>query len=195
MNNNNNQPGPDQKPDAFEQQWIDRLAERESDLIQSGDAFVQRVMQRANLAAAHESVPTHAARRAPAALGRIAPQLATYAAAAALLLAALIGWAVFFNDAPAAPSQQIAIDENFDAQQPADAIAVAPNQRPNIQLGKLIANAKNTATAPADNLTAAVNRAPQTFSIDRLFDLLDDSVPDLNEVFRSRESEEQQSRA
>ncbi|MEM9346170.1 MAG: hypothetical protein AAGB26_06100 [Planctomycetota bacterium] len=181
MNETNHNPEDELAPlDSFEQQWIDQLAQREPELVQSEDAFVQSVM-RAN-AEAHG---------APAVLGRIGFSVLPYAVAAALLLAAFVGWSVLMQD----PSEPSTADQLNNPTQPNDESVVTHNDKPKVELGKLIARVKSSATDPAKTLTTAVSEAPGALSVDRLFEVLGDSLPDLKEFFAPLESENEQSRA
>lgn len=168
--------------DAFEQQWVDQLAQREPDLVQTEDAFVQSVMQ-AEAASAAGS---------PAVLARIGRAILPYAVAAAVLLVGYVGFVVLKNELTDEPT---IAKENIEPTQPDDAPSVVPHVQPKVELGKLIANVKSTATSPATNLPTTVSEASQTISIDRLFDLLDGSVPNLKELMAPLEAKDEQSRA
>jgi len=177
---------PDLPPlDAFEQQWVDQLAQHEPDLKQTEDAFVQSVMQAQAASATASS----------AVVGRIGFTLLPYAAAAAVLLAAFVGWYVLKGDADEASNEQPIANQPGNAPQPDDASSVVTNDRPRVELGKLIAQAKSTATRPATNLTTTVSEMPETLSFDRLFDLMGDSMPDLKEILAPLEQKNEQSRA
>ncbi|MFK7790103.1 MAG: hypothetical protein AB8C95_11510, partial [Phycisphaeraceae bacterium] len=91
-------------------------------------------------------------------------------------------------DDPSQPSEQPAVATN-------DQTNDRPTDRPKVELGKLIASVKTTATSPANNLTATVSEVPDTLSIDRLFDLLDGSVPDLKKILAPLQPKDEQSRA
>lgn len=182
-----NSPQDDLAPlDDFEQQWVDQLAQREPDLVQSEDAFVQSVMQ---------AEATSLASDVPAVIGRIGTVALPYAIAAALLLAAFVGWYVLTDGATNTPSEPSIVKESTNPTQPIDGSSVATHARPKIELGKLIANVQSTATSPANTLTATVSEVPETLSIDRLFDLLGDSVPDLQEILAPLKPNDEQSRA
>jgi hypothetical protein len=170
--------------DAFEQQWVDQLAQREPDLKQTEDAFIQSVMQAEAASAAG----------APAVLARIGSKPALpYAAAAAVVLAAFIGWYVLKGEPASTPSEQPIANETNNTLQPDVAPAVAETERPKVELGKLIARA--TTTNPTAQLTNTVSEMPDTLSVDRLFDLLGDSVPDLKKLLAPLEPKNEQSRA
>lgn len=168
--------------DSFEQQWVDQLAQREPDLVRSEEAFVQSVMH-------------HQKQAGPAVIGRIGQAALPYAIAAALLLAAFVGWYFITDGTIDAPNQPSVANQLDDPTQPNDGSSVVINVRPKVELGKLIANVRSTATNPANNLTTTVSEAPETLSIDRLFDLLGDSVPDLQEILAPLETDNEQSRA
>ena len=188
MNQTNPQPEHDEDLaplDAFEQQWVDQLAQREPDLVQSEDAFVESVMRQAEAPSSAVSPP--------AVLARIGTAALPYAIAAAVLLAGVVGWAVL-NDSMSDADQPPVVG-NDDPTQPIDGSAVAQVDRPKVALGSLIANAKATATNPADTLTTTVNEVPKAVSIDRLFELLDEGVPDLKELLEPLEPKDEQSRA
>ena len=192
MNDSNPTPQPTPQDDLaplddFEQQWVDQLAQREPDLVQSEEAFVQAVMQQAEVASAAGSIPTI--------IGRIGTAALPYAIAAALLLAAFVGWVVLTGDTTQTPGQPPIVHQPNDPTQPIDGSSVVTNVRPKIELGKLIANVQSTATSPANTLIATVSEVPQTLSIDRLFDLLGDSVPDLQEILAPLKPNDEQSRA
>lgn len=173
--------------DAFEQQWVDQLAQRAPDLVQTEDAFVQSVMQQAEAASAVGS--------SPAVLARIGGTALPYAAAAALLLAAYVGWAMWIGETSSTTDQPEIANQSNNPTQPEDAAPVVSPDRPKVALGTLIANAKATATEPANTLTSTVSEAPKALSVDRLFDLLGDSVPDLKEILAPLEPKREQSRA
>ena len=181
MNETNPQPTEELAPlDSFEQQWVDQLNQREPDLVQSEDAFVQSVMQQ------------HAQTTAsPAVIGRIGRAVLPYAVAAAVLLAGFVGWAVL-NDA-LTDDTDIAQDQN-DSPQPDEGLVVDTPDRPKVEVGKLIANATASGN-PANDLTTTVSDMNENLSVDRLFDLLGDSVPDLKEILAPLEPENEQSRA
>lgn len=173
--------------DVFEQQWADQLAQREPDLVQSEEAFVQAVMQQAK--------PCAKAMHAPAVIGRIGKTALPYAVAAALLFAAFIGWGILTSETDNTPNQpDIAKQPAAPTQPDSDPPVVTPD-RPKVALGTLIANAKITATDPANTLTNTVGALPDTLNIDRLFDLLGDSVPDLKEILTPAKPNNEQSRA
>lgn len=181
MNDNNPTPKDEPTPlDSFEQQWVDQLAQRDPDLLQSEDAFVQSVM-RANAEA----------NGAPAVLGRIGFSALPYAVAAALLLAAFVGWFVLTQD----DSEPSIADQSNDPTQPGDDPVVTGNDKPKVELGKLIAQVKSTATDPANTLTTTVSEAPDALRVDRLFEVLGDSLPDLKDFLAPLESRNEQSRA
>lgn len=185
MNNTSPHPEEDLAPlDAFEQQWVDQLTPPEPDLVQTQDAFVQAVMQQVKA--------DSSAGRPSAVLARIGKAVLPYAIAAALLLAAFVGWVALTTNTPNDPP---IAQQNDNPSQPGNAPAVATHDQPKLQLGKLIANAKATATSPANNLTAAVNQMPDTLNIDRAFDLLGDAIPDLKEILAPLEPKNEQSRA
>jgi len=168
--------------DDFERQWVDQLAHRDPDLPQTEDAFVQSVLQSESASAAGS--PT---------VGRIGFSVLPFAAAAAILLAAFVGWYVLNdtgNDAPEAPN--IANQPN-NPTQPDDDSAVASHDKPKVELGRLIAKA--TTANPTAGLTNTVSEMPETLSVDRLFDLLDGSVPDLKEILAPLDQNKRQSRA
>lgn len=175
--------------DAFEQQWVDQLAKRGADLMQSEDAFVQSVMLKADAASAADSIG-----QAPAVIGRIGTSFLPYAVAAALLLAACVGGYWLTQNASTTPANEI-VNQTNDETQPTDGPAVPTHARPKVALGSLIANVKTTATGPANSLTTTVSEAPQTLSIENLFDLLDGSVPDLKKILEPLEPNNEQSRA
>lgn len=171
--------------DAFEQQWVDQLAQREPDLVQTEGAFVQSVMR----------AEAGALGQAPAVIGRIGKAVLPFAVAAALLLAAFVGWMAWTGDSGDAPDQPIIAHPPTNPPQPdSDTLVVNPD-RPKVALGTLIANAKSTATDPANTMTTTVSEMPEALSIDRLFDLLGDSVPDLKEILAPLEPKDEQSRA
>lgn len=177
--------------DAFEQQWVDHLAQRDPDLVQSEQAFVQSIMQQAEVASAAGSVDTILAR-----IGRTA---LPFAIAAALSLAAWVGYNTLTSTPNIATNDQPLANQNNDPSQPDDESAVSMNNqaddRPKVAIGRLIANAKSTATSPANNLTSAVHDAPETLSIDRLWNLVGESVPNLKEILAPLDSSNEQSRA
>ena len=86
---NENNPKPQDTPiddtpppmDAFEREWTALLAERDLDLVRTEDTFVKNVLDR------HEQGTNW-----PAVVGRIGFGRAQLAAAAALVIAALVGW-------------------------------------------------------------------------------------------------------
>lgn len=170
--------------DAFEQQWVDQLAQREPDLVQTEEAFVQSVM--------HKSETASTAGQ-PAVIARIGAAVLPYAVAAAVLLAGFLGW-VALNELMT--DEQSVAQEDDDTPQPDEGLMVERPERPPVQLGALIANVKSTATNPANTLTETVSEAPEALSVDRLFDLMGDSVPDLKELLAPLEPDnKQQSRA
>ncbi|MBX2850793.1 MAG: hypothetical protein KTR15_03495 [Phycisphaeraceae bacterium] len=182
MNETNPTPEEELAPlDPFEQQWIDQLAQREPGVVQSEDAFVQSVMSR------------HAQESAgPAVIGRIGQAVLPYAVAAAVLLVGFVGWVVLKDQITDEPS---VVKEEADPSQPGEDPAVVITDRPKVELGKLIANVKSTATSPATSLTDTVSEAPETLNVGRLFDLLDGSVPDLKKILAPLEAKNEQSRA
>ena len=121
-------------------------------------------------------------RGAPAVLARIGEFALPYAVAAALLLAAFVSYRVLTSDTNDSPNEQPLANQTDSPMQPNDPPAVATHSRPKVELGKLIAKAKTTATSPANGLTAAVTEAPESLNIDRVFDLLGNGVPDLKEI-------------
>ena len=179
--NDDNTPQDELAPlDDFEQHWIDKLAEREPDLVRSEDAFVQSVLDRQAQSQA-----------APAVIGRIGAALLPYAAAAAIMVAAVVGWYVLTDQGNTTDEQPF-----VDQPQPGGAVAVVTPERPKVALGKLIANAQNTMANPATNLTETVREAPDTLSVDNLLDFLSQPVPDLNDILAPlAPKDEQQSRA
>jgi len=178
--NDTNTPQDDLAPlDDFEQQWIGKLAEREPDLVRTEDAFVQSVLDR--------QVQSQAG---PAVIGRIGSSLLPYAAAAAVVIAAVVGWYVLNSGTDQIPEPPFAKDP-----QPGGAVAVDTPEQPKIALGKLIADARSTLTDPATTLTDTVREAPETLSLDNLFDFLSEPVPDLKEILAPLAPKDEQSRA
>lgn len=192
MNENNQAPefAPDQELaplDPFERQWADQLAQRDPELTQTEDAFVQTVMRQVET--------TNAAGQTPAVVGRIGTATLPYAVAAGLMLLAFIGGYWLIPDAGVAPHNDSIAKQPDNPTQPGSQSTVAANDRPKVALGSLIANAKTTATGPANRLTATVSDTSNTLSIDRLFNLLDGSVPDFKELLEPLEPKNEQSRA
>ena len=173
--------------DDFEQQWVDQLAHRDPDLVQTEDAFVQSVMQQSEAAIAAGSPAT--------VIGRIGKAILPYAIAAALLLAAFVGWTVLNDDTGDTNDPPSIAGGLNNETQPDSGTPVATPDRPKVELGKLIANASAAATDPATSLTTTFTEAPDTLGIDSLFDLLGDSVPDLKEILAPLEPKNEQSRA
>jgi hypothetical protein len=185
---NDNNPTPELTPDEelapldpFEQQWVDQLAQREPDLVQSEDAFVRTVMNK------HAQPPA-----GPAVIGRIGQAVLPYAVAAAVLLVGFVGWVVLKDQIIEEPG---IAEDIVTPPQPGDNPAVTHVDRPTIELGKLIGNVKSTATSQATSLPDTVSEAPEALNVDRLFDLFDGSVPDLKELLAPLEEKNEQSRA
>lgn len=198
--------------DAFEEDWVGLLAAPEADLDQSEDAFVQGVLaehaaaclaeptvqqtpeevatQVATEQAAEESTPAVAGRIAPA------PRALPYAAAAALLLAALAGWFLLNPKQPGTAGTETAKNTQPDslAPQPSTNTPVANVDPKKIKLGKLIAKAQGTVTSGPFGL-AGSDDATTLLPIDGLLDLFKNPVPDLKEILAPLEDEDQQSRA
>ena len=184
MNETNPQPTEELAPlDSFEQQWVDQLTQREPDLVQSEDAFVQAVMHKAEAASA--------AGHPSAVIGRIGRAVLPYAVAAAVLLAGFVGWVVL-NDA-LSDDTEIAKEEN-DPSQPIEGLVVDTPDPPKVEVGKLIASATASGN-PANDLTTTVNDMNENLSVDRLLELMGDSVPNLKEILAPLEPENEQSRA
>lgn len=185
MNDTNRPPHDDLAPlDEFELQWVDKLAQREPDLSRSEDAFVQAVLQR------HTQSPHQ-----PAVISRIGPRAMTYAAAAALLLAAVVGWYALTADDGQTPDQPPIAQGANDPPQPDPASTVVPPERPKVALGKLIAQAQRPVSSPTMGLTTAVREMPNALSLDNLLDLMGDPVPNLKEILAPLDPKKQQSRA
>lgn len=175
---------PDATPDAFERGWMDTLAEPEQDLAASEDAFVQAVLSK------------HTAQDSPPAVaGRIGFRTRRFAAAAAIALAALAGWFVASNLNPAASGENEIVENSDKEPQPGDEPAVVPAEPEKVPLGKLIAQAQARVTGPATSLTATVRDAPESFSIQRIIELIDNPLPNLKELLAPEEPDNQQSRA
>lgn len=174
----------DQLPplDDFEQQWVEQLAQREADLVQSENDFVQSVMQK--------QAEVHAG---PAVIGRIGFTFLPYAAAAAILIAAFVGWYTLQDNGNTALNDQPIAEELENDTQPGSDSVVANTDRPKVELGKLIAQA--TTANPTADLTTTVSEMPEALSVERLFELLDGSVPDLKEILAPLEQKNEQSRA
>ena len=122
-------------------------------------------------------------------------RLLPYAAAAAILVAAFVGWYTLNDNGSTVPDQPnlASLQQPDEQPQPDDEPAVATPERPKVELGKLIAQA--TRTNPTADLTTTVGEMPEKLSIDRLFDLMDGSVPDLKELLAPLDQNEEQSRA
>lgn len=184
MNKSNPQPTEEPAPlDSFEQQWVDQLAQREPDLVQSENAFVRSVMLKAEAASA--------AGKPPAVIERIGRVVLPYAVAAAVLLAGFVSWVVLNNTLI---SDAGIADEQTDPPQPDESPLVVTPERPKVEVGKLIASATGGGN-PASDLTTTVSDMNETLDIDRLFDLVGDSVPNLKEILAPLEPKNEQSRA
>lgn len=169
--------------DAFEQQWVDQLNRRDPELARSEEAFVQSVLQQ------------HAApSQANGIVGRIGWGAVPYAAAAALVLAAFAGWFVLTRYTQQ-PAQAPVVQAPSTTPQPQGPSAVTSVERPAVDLGKLIAKARTTATNPATELTTTVSEVPEALNINRLFDVLGQSVPNLKEILAPLQQSNEQSRA
>ncbi len=190
---NENKPKPQDAPndgapppmDAFEREWTALLAEREPDLVRGEDAFVKDVLDR------HEQ----AANR-PAVIRRIGIGRAQLAAAAALVIAALVGWFVLSDAGEGSTESEDKFVEQPPATQPAEDTPVREGVDPSrLQLGRMIAQTRSTVTQPASNLTSTVRDTPQALRVERLLDLIETPVPDLKELLAPLTPDEQQSRA
>lgn len=169
--------------DDFERQWTALLAEREPDLPRTEDAFVQGVLDR------------HAAETqgCPAIVGRVGFGTLPFAAAAALLIAALIGWYLFTNPGTAPINEGVV--EKQDPQPDEPQLVHNGVDPAKLQLGKLISQTQTTVTKPATSLTQTVRDTPQVLRVDRLLDLIDTPIPDLKEILEPLKPADQQSRA
>ncbi len=179
--------------DAFEKEWTALLAEREPDLMRSEDAFVQGVLAR------HMNEQAR-----PAVVGRIGFGAVSYAAAAALLLTALVGWYVLTNQdqANGTDGQTIATNGNPapapnqpDSLQPGRDTRVVKGEASKVKLGALIAQTRTTMTQPASNLTATVRQTPANLRVERLIQWMDAPVPDLKGFLSPLKPDNEQSRA
>lgn len=192
MNQQKPHPSDDLQPlDAFERDWIDQLAAPEQDLTQRSDDFVQAVMDR-----------HHAQQNPPSIAGRIGFGSMPYAAAAALLIAALVGWYLLtvnpsLTSQPDLATQDQDTAEPTDEQtpQPTDPSPVAPVDPTKIQLGKLIDQTQFALTQPATSLTTSLRDTPQAIQLQRLLELIENPVPNLKELLAPLDQSKQQSRA
>ena len=186
-NNNNNNTSPtvedEHAPlDSFEQEWIDALNRPDPELSRSGEDFVARVMQ------AHAEPG-----RSASVIGRIQPRRLPLAVAAALAMAAYLGWSLFLNGSSTPPSPPI-VNQSAPVQ-PHSNGPVPPTERATIPLGGLIAQAQSTATRPAMGLAQVVEDVPAALNLKKLIDLVNNPVPDLNELLAPLKPTETHSRA
>lgn len=201
MNRHENEPNPNPNPtgepepmDAFDRAWIETLAEPEPDLKRSEQPFVQAVMQRYDRGV-HRPAPV---------AGRIGFGSLQFAAAAAVLLAALVG--VYFltqggGDPPGTgtlannnePNPPLSGGDNKT--QPDPGRAVAPVDPTKIKLGKLIAGTQNTVTQPASELTTTLRETPNALRVESLLDLFDNPVPQIKQMLEPLKPDNRQSRA
>lgn len=205
---NTTEPTPEPTPDelgpldAFERAWVGKLAEPEPELSRSAESFVQGVLDKHG-----------AAQQRPAIIGRIGDRIGAgpvpYAAAAAVLIAALVGWYMLTGngtgtDTPDSPNlaEQPNTDpadgeqNNARPTQPDPAPRVTQVDATKIPLGRMIAQTQTTVTQRASNLTAPARETPQALRMDRLLDLINSPVPDLKEWLAPlKQNNDQQSRA
>lgn len=79
--------------------------------------------------------------------------------------------------------------------QPGGIEPVPPIERATIPLGGLITQAQSTATRPATGLTQLVGDVPASLNLNKLIDMVNNPVPDLNELLAPLKPSETQSRA
>ncbi|MFN3165910.1 MAG: hypothetical protein ACE37H_02480 [Phycisphaeraceae bacterium] len=188
--------------DDFERVWTGQLSEPDAEWSRSAEVFVQGVLDRRDADA-----------QRPAIVGRLGFGAASFAAAAAVLIAAVIGWYVVTGNGPATDgTAQIAEndepdppsgthhagqnDEDAGPPQPDAGPRVVPVDPAKIQLGRMIAQTQSTVTKPASNLTQTVTQTPQALTMDKLLDLIKSPVPDLSEILAPlKPADDQQSRA
>jgi hypothetical protein len=187
--------------DDFERAWTSKLSEPDAELSRSSEAFVQGVLDR------HDAEVNR-----PAIAGRIGSAPLPFAAAAAVLIAALVGWFVMTgnnavtdgspqvadNDESALPGNAAGTDRDKapDALQPDAGPRVTPVDPKKIQLGRMIAQTQSTVTKPASNLSQTVSEAPQALSMQKLLDLINSPIPNLKETLEPlKPNDDQQSRA
>lgn len=204
MSDNKDIIGIDELPplDDFERTWVGQLSEPDVEVSRSAKAFVQGVLDQHDAEA-----------QRPAIVGRIGVGPLPFAAAAAVLIAAVIGWYVVTGNGPATdgttqvaesdkadvPSHAKDNDANYkntNTPQPDAGPRVDAVDPSKIQLGRMIAQTQSTVTKPASNLTQTVSETPQSLSMEKLLDLISSPVPDLNEILAPlKPADDQQSRA
>lgn len=180
------------EPDAIERQWMGILAEHDDAWSNSEDAFVQGVMDQLD-----EDHAELVDGDAPAVVGRIGLPFKRlhYAAAAALLFAAVIGGYLLITnagslDAPQADPDQFATPGEEDQE---STNTPQPPAKP-LQLGQLIAQTQAVVTKPDPDLPGAINQTRQSLQFERLLEWVSSPLPDLNEVLEPLKPKGQQSR-
>lgn len=175
-------------PDAFEQAWIDALNRPEPSDPARDAAFTQRVLDRWE----YET-------RKPV-LAKIG--WTPYAAAAAVLLSAAVGWAVLRGQGGAAdpgsqpaPGNPASIAENPGA---AEAVDPAPTRiadrseaerrelARSLQLGTMIAGTSDSLSKPAAGLPKTLDDTANNFSLQGLTRGITGPIPDPNDALPPR---------
>lgn len=172
--------------DADEQQWVRLLGSADRDLLQDGDAFVAGVMDR---------LDREHGRAVLARIGGWRP----VAAAAAVVLAGLIGWAVVNGaDDPG----QDSLTDNLDSDNnPAlvqvdpdthddsnnQAVAANPPKAEDIEVGRIIADLSRSVTAPQITMT---NPDQSPTRLQRVLQLFENPVDDAARFLPQRAGQE-----
>lgn len=136
--------------DVFEREWISELREKDADLAQTEDAFVDRVMDR-HRGNAYDSAPV---------IGRIGGRALPFAAAAALVIAALCGWLLWNpgEDTAAPGSGDVAQQPTgVNKSQPTNAPRVAVADSVDIELGGMISDTKSNMARSLESVAGVSN--------------------------------------
>lgn len=178
--------------DAFEERWVSALREPDADLAQSGPAFARGVMDR------WQPTPKRSV------LARIGWE--PLAAAAALLLAALVGLSMLggsddgtqgappiVQDNPASGGDEFTGPPTEPAQprlaERSEAERRAMAQQ--LQLGTLISDTSTTLSQPAAGFPKAISTTAEQMTLKSLTQGLVNPVPDPAEVLPPRRGEPQ----
>jgi len=196
------------EPDGFEQRWMSLLDPAEPDQADDApsrdtEAFVAGVMDRYD--AMQRNTGT---KRDQAVAGRIGRAALPYAAAAAVLLAALIGGYALITDNTSGPdpANHLATPgptppdgeddpENQTPPQPAPGPQVTHHEPPRVELGRLITQTQALATRPDPDLIKTLNQTRQTLDLNNLLEVVNRPLPDLQQLLAPLKQDDQQSRA
>lgn len=183
-NHNTKTPESAEPLDAFERDWVDALRQTEPSDPARDAAFTQSVLDR-----------WESETRKPV-LAKIG--WTPYAAAAALLLAAVVGWAVLRGQPTAAPDGTPAPESIVETPAPVEAVQPDPARiamlsederrelARSLQLGTMIAGTSDSLAKPAAGLPKTLDDTADNFNLQGLARGITGPIPDPNDTLPHR---------